>query len=111
MGNNIVYSVAIIAICALVTLLTRALPFLVFGTRPLPGLMRYLGNVLPPAIMVILVCYCLRNIDFTSFPFGLAEILSCLAVGLLQWFRKNIYLSILVGTILYMVLIRTVFPV
>ena len=53
---------AAIAVMALVTFLTRALPFLLFdrGEQP-PGLILYLGRVLPPAIIAMLVVY-----SFTS---------------------------------------------
>lgn len=111
MAINFYYSAFAVAVVALVTWLTRAAPYLLFGgKKELPDMVRYLGNVLPAAIMVILVGYCLRNIDLTAFPFGLAEIVSVLLVILVQYFRKNTILSILVGTACYMILIRTVFP-
>ena len=108
MVNDWGYLAGIIAITALVTWLTRALPFLVFGNRQLPQIMQYLGNVLPSAIMVILVFYCIRNIDLTQYPYGLTEFISSLTVILTQIWRKNTYLSIIVGTTCYMVLIRTI---
>ena len=39
-----------IALCALGTMATRFLPFLLFSSRkPTPGYIRYLGNALPAA--------------------------------------------------------------
>ena len=61
MHNDALYPILMIAVAALVTWLTRAIPFLVFGKRQLPGMVVYLGEVLPPAIMVILVIYCLTD--------------------------------------------------
>ena len=100
------YSIAAIAVVALVTWGLRAAPFVLFGSRPLPEAMRYLGNVLPPAIMTVLVIYCLRNISFAQYPFGLPEITACALVALLQIVKKNMYLSIIAGTVCYMVLVR-----
>ena len=105
--NTAVYPFAVIGIVALVTWVLRALPFLLFGKKPLPKTMQYLGHVLPPAIMTVLVFYCLRNTSFTSSPYGIPEILSCLVVALLHIRRRNMYLSIIAGTICYMFLIRT----
>ncbi len=103
-------SVATLIVVALVTGLTRAIPYLLFGRRKvLPQTVRYLGTVLPASIMIILVVYCLRNIDLTVFPFGLAELLSVTVVIIAQVMKKNTFLSILLGTVCYMVLIRTVF--
>ena len=59
-------SILIIAVCALCTFLERALPFLIFGTRPVPDVVRYLGRVLPMAVMATLVIYCLRGVSFAS---------------------------------------------
>ena len=103
-------AVYVIAVTALVTMLTRFLPFAVFGKRPLPRVVVYLGRVLPPAIMAALVVYCLKDIDMTAFPFGLAELISVAVTALVHLWRRNTLLSIALGTACYMVLIRTVFP-
>ena len=100
------YPAAVIAVVALVTWSLRAAPFVLFGNRPLSGMTRYLGKVQPPAIMTVLVIYCLRNISFAQFPFGLPEIAACALVVILQATRKNMYLSIIAGTVCYMALIR-----
>jgi len=106
------YSAAALVIVALVTGLTRAIPYMVFGRRQeLPATIDYLGTVLPASIMIILVLYCLRNIDLTGFPYGLAELLAVAIVVAAQIIKKNTFLSILLGTTVYMILIRTVFPV
>ena len=73
-------------------------------------MIEYLGKVLPSAIMIILVVYCLRNTAFTVAPYGAAELLSVLAVVIMQLWRKNSLLSIFTGTACYMILIRTAFP-
>ena len=53
------HSVAIIAVAAIVTLIIRAVPFVALGgKREVPEPVTYLGKVPPPAIMVILVIYC-----------------------------------------------------
>lgn len=104
--NNTMYLVFAIAVVAIVTFSLRALPFAIFGTRPLPKTIKYLGSVLPPAIMTILVVYCLKGTRLLSFPFGIPEIVASLLVVVLQVTRKNMYLSIVAGTICYMMLIR-----
>lgn len=106
MHNDALYPILMIAVAALVTWLTRAIPFLVFGKRQLPGMVVYLGEVLPPAIMVILVVYCLRNISFTTPPYGLAELAACGSVFLAHKLLKNMYVSIILGTVCYMLLLR-----
>ena len=106
MRNSAFYPIAVIVVTALVTWTLRAFPFLVFGNRPLPEMVHYLGKVLPPAIMTVLVIYCLRETSFTQYPFGLPEIVASLLVIVLQWIRGNMYLSIVTGTVCYMILIH-----
>lgn len=103
-------AIAAIAVMAIVTFLTRALPFLLFdrGESP-PKIVLYLGRVLPPAIIAMLIIYCLRGVSFAT-PGGWVPQLLCVAVvaGLHLWKHNNL-LSIFGGTILYMVLVQAVF--
>ena len=51
-----------VAICALGTMATRFLPFLLFpADKPTPKYIRYLGEVLPFAVIGMLVVYCLKG--------------------------------------------------
>ena len=104
--SETLYPIATIAVVALVTWGLRAAPFALFGSRPLPNIMRYLGRALPPAIMTVLVIYCLRDTAFDRSPFGVPELAACALVALLQIVRRNMYLSIIAGTVCYMTLIR-----
>lgn len=103
-------SILIIAIMAGVTFLTRVIPFILWGKNStLPPLIRYLGNVLPFAMMGLLVVYCLRNTVVLSAPYGIPELIAVIVViGLHCWKRNNL-ISILGGTVLYMFLIQVVF--
>lgn len=99
-----------ILVVGLVAAALRAAPYLLFGRRPLPPVTDYLGAVLPSAIMVVLVAYCLRSLDLSAPPYGAAAWLSLLLTVGLQVWRRNTVLSVAAGTVCYMVLIRTVFP-
>ena len=61
------------------------------------------------AIIGMLVVYCLKDVEFSAAPFGLPELIAAVSVVVLQRWKRNSLISIFVGTILYMVLIRTVF--
>ena len=101
---------ATVIVVAAVTGLVRAIPYILFGgKKELPATVQYLGTVLPASIMVILVFYCLRNIDLTTFPFGLTELISIGIVIFFQLIKRNTFLSIFLGTTCYMLLIRIIF--
>ena len=100
-------SLAIIGVVAVCTILLRAFPFLVFGGRKdVPGTVQYLGAVLPAAIMAVLVVYCLRNIDFRAASHFIPSSAAGLLVAGLHVWKKNILLSIGVGTVLYMIMVQ-----
>lgn len=101
--------VAIIAVCAVCTLLTRALPFLLFRDRALPPAMAYLGRVLPAAIMVTLLVYCLRSISFSSVELFAPQLISCAITIALHLWKRSTLLSIAGGTVCCMLLTQLVF--
>ena len=104
------YAVLTIAACALVTAALRFLPFLIFGeNRKTPPVITYLGQVLPFAIMGMLVVYCLKDMTFLSAPFGIPEIIGCTAVAGLHIWKRNTLLSIGAGTVCYMLLVQFIF--
>ena len=104
------HSALLIAVMALVTAVLRFLPFLIFGeTRKTPPLVVYLGQVLPFAIMGMLVVYCLKDISFSAAPFGIPELVGCAVVALLHIWKRNTLLSIGAGTLCYMLLVQFVF--
>ncbi|MBQ6399866.1 MAG: branched-chain amino acid transporter permease [Clostridia bacterium] len=102
------HSALLVAVMAVVTMLLRFLPFLMFKKKT-PAYVSYLGRVLPPAIIGMLVVYCLKDVRVLSPPFGAPELIACLLTGLLQAWRRNSLLSILAGTAAYMLLVQLVF--
>lgn len=95
---------------ALGTAITRFLPFLLFppGKTP-PKIIDDLTTLLPPAVMGLLVVYCLKNVTLFSSPYGLPELVGVAVTATLHLWRRNILLSITAGTVIYMVLVQTVF--
>lgn len=99
-----------ITICALATMLTRFLPFIIFPSgKQAPGFIQYLGRVLPGAIFGMLVVYCLKNVSILEGTHGLPEFIAVLAMVILHVLKRQMLLSIAGGTIIYMLLIQLVF--
>ena len=104
------HAVLTIAVVALVTAALRFLPFLIFGeNRTTPPLITYLGQVLPYAIMGMLVVYCLKGVTLTVSPYGIPEAIGCCVVALLHIWKRNTLLSIGAGTVCYMLLVQFIF--
>lgn len=103
-------TLAIILAVAAGTQVTRWLPFLLFPeSRKPPAWVTDLGRLLPPAMMGLLVVYCLRNVAWLTAPHGAPELIAIAAVALVHWRWRNVLVSIAGGTVLYMVLVQAVF--
>lgn len=107
---NIPYSILLVAVASLLTIFLRAVPFLLFsGSRKMPPIVKKITADLPPAIMAVLVIYCIKD-SFSSFNYTtLATLIAVVVVVLLHLLKKNMLLSIFGGTAVYMICIR-VFP-
>ena len=99
-----------IGLCALGTMITRFLPFIVFReNRKTPAFIQYIGKYLPGAVFGMLVVYCLKDTDFLHGNHGLPEMISIAVTGGLHLWKRQMLLSIAGGTICYMLLIHFVF--
>ena len=107
---TLVQEIIIIALCALGTMLTRFLPFLVFrADKQAPKFIQYLGRALPGAIFGMLVVYCLKDVKLLAGSHGLPELLAIMLVILLHLWKRNMLLSIGGGTVCYMLLVQFMF--
>lgn len=93
---------------AFVTLLTRALPFWAIHGQP-SAFVRYLGVVLPGAVIAMLVVYCFKSATPLVWPHALPELIAGAYVVLVHHWKHNLVLSIGGGTVLYMLLVQLVF--
>ncbi len=105
---NTMHSFLLIAVVALVTMGIRFLPFVVFRKKT-PKLVLYMGKVLPFAIMGMLVVYTLKHVTPMEGNHGIPELIGVLLVIFLHKWKHNTLLSIVGGTIIYMVLVQVVF--
>lgn len=102
--------ILIIIVVAIATIITRWLPFLVFNdVDNLPPVINYLSKVLPYSIMAMLVVYCLKDINILSNNHGFPEIIAVGVTIVVHLVKENTLLSILLGTIVYMVCVQMIF--
>ena len=107
---TLVQKMITIAICALGTMATRFLPFLIFREgKPTPKYIQYLGKALPAAIFGMLVVYCLKNVDILGGSHGFPELIAILITVALHLWKRQMLVSIAGGTICYMLLVQMVF--
>ena len=99
-----------VGLIILATLIMRFLPFVLFpDNKPIPKFIHYMGTVLPSAVFGLLIVYCLKNVDIFVGSHGLPEAIAILITAVLHLWKKQMLLSISVGTISYMLLVQFVF--
>ena len=108
--SNSVHSFLLIIVMSGITLMLRALPFIIFREgRPVPATVIRLSKALPRAVMAMLVVYCLKDVSLFAWPFAIPELIAIALVIATYVWKKNTLVSILLGTIVYMVLVQMVF--
>ena len=100
------HSILLIAIASGITFLIRALPFLVFKKRQMPAFIKEIADKLPPAIIAVLVIYCLKGLLTVLGTETIAAAIAIAGVVILHLWKRNTLLSVAAGTVLYMIFIR-----
>lgn len=104
------YGFKMIMVMFIASALLRFVPFLIFSkAKKLPDWMENLSNNLPLCAMGMLVVYCLKDTSFISGTYGISEIISILFIAITYTLKRNNLISIFGGTLLYLLLINTVF--
>lgn len=104
--NNL-YVIKMFFVMAAATYLTRLFPFLIPKKYRNNRHLQFIGTYFPPAVMLLLVIYCLKDTRVTAAPYGIPELASIGMVVLVHLRRRNALLSIGLGTACYMILVQT----
>lgn len=104
------HAMIVIIVMGLAVLATRIVPVLIFGRgEKVPEFILYLGRVVPYTAMGLLIVYCLKDMSVLEAPHGLPELISLAVVTLTYLWKRNTILSVIIGTVLYMFLVQSVF--
>ncbi len=98
------YLLLAVLIMGMVTLALRAAPFVLLRKAAGSPLMTYLGAVMPPGVMVLLVAYNVGAVPFTDASKALPVLGGVLATVLVHHWRRNALLSIVIGTAVHILL-------
>ena len=64
---------------------------------------------MPGAVFALLWVYCLQNVSLTAGSHGIPEAIAIAVVAALHLWKRQTLLSIAGGTVVYMLLVQTVF--
>lgn len=102
------YLIIAIFLATLATFATRAIPFLFYAKKEPGEVIKYIELYMPMMIMVILVFYAVRDVDFIAYPYGAPELAGIFMAGFLHVKLKNALFSIIIATLFYMFLMQVV---
>ena len=114
MSRETVYIIIMAGVTFAVTVGLRAFPFLLFGSgKKCPAVITYIGRVLSPAAIAMLVIYCYcsgyKGKDLLASGCGIPELAASLVTVALHLWKRNPLLSIISGTAVYMFLVQKFF--
>jgi len=95
-----------ILVMGLVNYFTRVFPFLFFTKKELPSVLVFVERFFPATIMMILIFYSIKDIEFHLYPYGIKELVAIGTTIVLHLLLKNYLISIFLGTISYMILVQ-----
>lgn len=98
------YLLAVVVVCALITWVLRALPFAVLAPLRSSALVHHLGEHMPVGVMIALVGYTVRDVPWLDWAVAGPVVLAAGVTVALQWWRRNLLVSLGVGTVLHVVL-------
>ncbi|QCQ92928.1 branched-chain amino acid transporter permease [Rhodococcus sp. SGAir0479] len=105
---DVSYILVALAVIMAVTFALRAVPFAVIAPLRSSALVHYLGAHMPVGIMLVLAIYTLRDVSLAPASSAPAGVALAVTVGLHLW-RSHALLSIVGGTVAFMVLQNWVF--
>ncbi len=110
MPLSVKQTVIVILVAAVCTFLTRVIPFAIFGgKKEVPKFIKYLGDILPMAIIGVLIIYCLGGITTGDINIIAPQLICVALTAIIHIWKRNTLLSIGIGTVSYMILIHYVF--
>ena len=104
MKDEILYMICIVGAGFVVNFGLRALPFILFGgkDRTIPAWIDRVSGFISPVIIAALVVYSFAGLAWrTPWPY----VAGALSIGLQLW-KRNPLLSIVAGTVVYMLLLN-----
>jgi branched-subunit amino acid transport protein AzlD len=92
------YLLAAVIVCAAITVALRAMPFAVAQKLQQHRIGDNLSRWMPAGCVLILAIYCLAEIGDTTTTRGVAEVAGTVTVVVLHLWKRNMLVSIVVGT-------------
>ena len=104
---TLIEQIITIGIAVIMTMFTRFLPFFIFSnSKNTPAFINRIGTFLPPAILGMLVVYSYKDTLLTITNETIIGIVSGVIVAIIHFWKRNMFLSIISGTLFYMILIN-----
>ena len=97
--------IKVLVITSVVTVIIRALPFLLGSKLTKSRFLQKFSDVLTPALIGMLVVYCLKDVSFHNNT-GIASAVGVTLCVLTYIWKRNTLVSIILPTVVYMLLLN-----
>jgi len=103
--TDISYLLLVMLVMTVATYATRLTPFVLFSQDQERALINFIAKNTPPMVMTILVIYMLKGVNYFSFE-GVYTLIAILVTVVFHLYKRNALLSIIAGTVVYMVAVQ-----
>ena len=103
--DELEYLLVVIIVMAISTYFTRLIPFLLFSSGKESSMLNYVAKSTPPMVMMILVIYMLKDVNYFSSEIFYTFLALAITIGF-QLYKRNALLSIVTGTAVYMFFVQ-----
>ena len=103
--TDISYLLLVMLVMTVATYATRLTPFVLFTRDQERPLLNFIAKNTPPMVMMILVIYMLKGVNYISFE-GVYTFIALLVTIVFHLYRRKALLSIIAGTAVYMVAVQ-----
>jgi len=103
--TDISYLLLVMLVMTVATYATRLTPFVLFSRGQARPLINFIAQNTPPMVMMILVIYMLKGVNYISFE-GVYTFIALLVTIVFHLYRRNALLSIIAGTAVYMIAVQ-----
>ncbi|WP_267525156.1 AzlD domain-containing protein [Campylobacter sp. MG1] len=99
----------VIILVAINGIIIKELGYFLFGTKKPNEILNFLENFMPMLIMIILVCFLYKDLDYKNLPYSMDYIISGFFSLIFYIVFKKTYIAIILATLIFYILHDIIF--
>lgn len=103
------YTMIIIILVAINGIIIKELGYFIFGSKKPNEILQFLENYMPMLIMVVLVCFLYKELDYKIYPYAIDYTVAGFSALIFYLIFKKSYIAIILSTVVFYTLHEIIF--